>query len=159
MKTTTKADPNEIIISNRKHHLTFYKEPITPEYANCLWSIVTTSIEGGLGGSSWGWRCRDAEQIKAYNCAGDDTTHNTYINLTMDFAMWEEDDDITDYHRVTAEWLHNKMVKFVNDDKQPIHLRTHFAEFLLSRDYPSNGDAVTDDALFQYAFLGEIRFG
>jgi len=160
MKTTTKADPDNIIISDRKHHLTFYKEPITPEYANCLWSVVTTSIEGGLGGSSWGWRARLAEQIKAYNAAGDDKTNNSYLTLTVDFAMWdEEDNDLTDYIRVNAEWLHNKMVKFVNDDKQPIHLRVHFAEFLLSSNYPNSGDAVTDDALFQYAFLGEIRFG
>jgi hypothetical protein len=159
MKTTTKADPDTVIISDRKHHLTFYKEPITPEYANCLWTIVTSSIEGGLGGSSWGWKPKGTEQIKAYNTASDDKTNNTYLTLNVDLAMWDEDNDITDYHQVNAEFLHNKMVKFVNDDKQPLHLRVHFAEFLLGRDYPSNGDAVTDDALLQYAFLGEIRFG
>lgn len=163
MKTTTKADPNEVIISSRKHHLTFYKEDITPEYANSLWSVVTGAIEGGLGGSSWGWRAREAEQVKQYNTASDraktEEGKNAYIDLTVDFAMWEEDNDITDFHRVDAVWLHNKMVKFVNDNKQPLHLRVHFAEFLLGRDYPANGDAVTDDALLQYAFLGEIRFG
>jgi hypothetical protein len=163
MKTTTKADPNEIIISSRKHHLTFYKEDITPAYADHLWSIVTTSIEGGLGGDSWGWKANTKEQIKAYNEASDkaktEEGKNAYIDLYVDFAMWDEENDITDYIRVNAEWLHNKMIKFVNDDTQPLHLRVHFAEFLLGRDYPSSGDAVTDDALFQYAFLGEIRFG
>jgi len=163
MKTTTKADPDSIIIQNRKHHLNFYKEEITPEYAENLWCIVTGAIENGLGGSSWGWRARLPEQVKAYNTAGDrkktEEGKNAYLELTMDFAMWEEDNDISDFIQVDAVWIHNKMVKFVNDDKQPLHLRVHFAEFLLGRDYPANGDAVTDDALLQYAFLNEIRFG
>lgn len=166
MKNITKADPNKIIINTRNHHLTFYKEPITEKYANDLWSVVTGAIECGLGGSSWGWRCISPEQVKQYNTASErskpEEGKNAYLELYMDFRMWEEDseeNDITDYIRVNAEWLHNKMVKFVNDDTQPLHLRVHFAEFLLGREYPSNGDAVTDDAFFQYAFLGEIRFG
>ena len=72
---------------------------------------------------------------------------------------YENEEIMSEFHMVSARWLHNKVVQFVNDPKMPDHLRSHYASLLVTRKLPDDHDAVTCDALMQYAFVKEIVFG
>jgi hypothetical protein len=155
------AVTHTVKVLTRKHHLNCIEKPITKEYAQQLWYIVSAACEGGLGGESWGWSTNRKSGIggwKAYNEADQNNNHDT-IYVDLKFVNHEDDEDLTGYIRVNAEFLHNKMIKFVNDEDQPAWLRKHYAEFLVTRETPDNADAVTADALMQYAFVDEIVFG
>jgi hypothetical protein len=149
-----------IKIQTRKHHLSCVERPIDADYAQNLWYIVSGAIEcGGLGGDSWGWQCHPVETWKPYNEAKDEQYTANYPFVSMQMVNREDDETMSEYIRVDAQWLHNKVVKFVNDKKMPEHLRKHYAELLVTRKIPDDHDAVTCDALMQYAFVNEIVFG
>lgn len=159
MTEPTEPIPN-IIINTRKHHLTCIKKDIDSEYSQQLWYIVSGAIEcGGLGGSSWGWRAHPLHTFKEYNSAKSEDYTESYPHVGMQFMNYEDDEALSDFIWVNASWLHNKVVKFVNDPKMPNHLRAHYAELLVTRELPNDSDAVTCDALMQYAFSNEIIFG
>ena len=71
----------------------------------------------------------------------------------------EGDEDLSKFEDVTAVWLHNKLCKFVTDEKQPDWLREMYAAMLATREHPAEADAVSDDAVMQYFFANEIIFG
>jgi hypothetical protein len=145
----------------RNRHLTCIKQPIDSKYAQELWYIVSGAVEcGGLGGGSWGWRCHPAKKWTEYNnCNETEKYSETYPSVALQMMNYEDDEVMSDFIMVNAKWLHNMVVKFVNDKKMPNHLRAHYAELLVTRELPNNHDAVTCDALMQYAFVNEIVFG
>lgn len=160
MNEPTNESIPPIKITTRKHHLTCIKKPIDSKYSEQLWCIVSGAIEcGGLGGSSWGWRCHPNHKFTEYNNAKSGEYGGLYPHVGLQFVNHEDEEELSDYIWVNAEWLHNKVVKFVNDSKMPNHLRAHYAELLVTRELPNDSDAVTCDALMQYAFSNEIIFG
>jgi len=158
---TVPAVTHTVKVFARKHHLNCIDKPITEEYAKQLWYIVSAACEGGLGGSSWGWKTNSKAGIgtwKAYNEADKNNNHaDIFVDLKM--VNFEDEEDLTGYYRVNANFLHNKMIKFVNDAKQPEWLRKQYAIMLITRECPPENDGVSADAFFQYAFLNEIVFG
>lgn len=161
IKTNPMTDPiPPITIQTRKHHLSCIEHPIDAEYSKQLWYIVSGAIEcGGLGGGSWGWCCHPVENWKRYNDCKDEEYTATYPFVSARLVDAENDEILSPFYRITAQWLHSKVVKFVNDKKMPKHLRAHYAELLVTRELPNDHDAVTCDALMQYAFVNEIVFG
>lgn len=162
VKTNPMTEPTipPIIIQTRKHHLSCIEHPIDASYSRNLWYIVSNAVEcGGLGQGSWGWSCHPNETWKKYNDAKEEEYTATYPYVSARMVNNEDDEIMSPYYRITAEWLHNKVVKFVNDKKQPDHLRKHYAQLLITRELPDDSDAVSGDALMQYAFVNEIVFG
>lgn len=129
------------------------------EYAKNLWYIVSGAVESGF--CSWRF-VADAKDkgYKDYNHAGE-KDGIPYASLLINIKVRDEEaeEDLSGFKPVTAVWLHNKLVKFVSDDEQPDWLRKMYAEMLVTREHPTNADAVSDDAFFQYCFLNEIVFG
>ena len=157
---TNPANIPPIKIETRKHHLSCVERPIDASYSRNLWYIVSGAIEcGGLGGDSWGWQCHPSETWKPYNEAKDEEYSATYPFVACQMVNREDDETMSEFIHIDAQWLHNKVVKFVNDKKNPDHLRKHYAELLVLRELPNDNDAVTCDALMQYAFVNEIVFG
>jgi len=147
-------------------NLNCISQPMTEDYAQNLWYIVSGAIEcGGLGGESWGWTANPKEKgWKDYNEAGVKSYQTKkgipYMELLINAKMREENDDsLTEYQPITCYWLHDKVVAFVNDSENPEWLRKMYAEMLVTREHPTEADAVSDDAVMQYGFLKEIRFG
>jgi hypothetical protein len=135
---------------------------MSEEYAKNLWYIVSGAVEcGGLGGESWRFIADPADKgYKDYNNAGE-AKGIPYANLLIRIKLrdCEGDEDMSEFQPVTAVWLHNKLLKFVADEKQPDWLRTMYAGMLATKEHPPEADAVSDDAVFQYCFMGEIVFG
>jgi len=143
-----------------KSKLSLVAKPIDAEYAKALWCIVSGAVEcGGLGGESWGFRCHPTSSWEAYNDASESEYTSTYPSAIIRLESEEYPDDNSDYHLVNAQWLHNRLVRFVNDEKMPIHLRKQYAGMLLTREYPDDADACSDDALMQHFFVKEIIYG
>lgn len=158
---TKPAVTHTVKVSTRKHHLNCIEKPITEEYAQQLWYIVSAACEGGLGGSSWGWKTNSKSEIGTWKAYNEADKNKNYADIFVDLKMvdFEHEEELTGYQRVDAHFLHNKMIKFVNDAKQPEWLRKHYAGMLITRECPDDNDAVSADALLQYAFLNEIMFG
>jgi hypothetical protein len=156
-------EPNNIppvIVSTRRHHLNCIDKPIDKEYAQQLWYIVSGACEcGGLGNGSWGWTSHPVQNWKKYNEVKEDDYTATYPYVALRMENFEDEEVMSEYIHVSAEWLHNKVIKFVNDKKNPPHLRNHYANLLVNRELPDDHDAVTCDALLQYAFVNDIVFG
>jgi hypothetical protein len=146
---------------NEKMKTFLVAKPMTEEYAKNLWYIVSGAVEGGLGGGSWGFIGNPASKgYKDYNTAGE-PNGIPYSELLIEIKLrdLEGEEDLSKFKDVTAVWLHNKLCKFVTDEKQPDWLREMYAAMLATREHPANADAVSDDAVMQYFFANEIIFG
>lgn len=152
MPTITKPEKMKAFLTNKT---------MTEDYAKNLWYIVSGAVEGGLGGSSWGFPANpESKGYRDYNKAGEkDGIPYAQLLIEIKCVDFEGEEDLSKYQDVTAVWLHNKLVKFVSDEKQPDWLRKMYAEMLVTQEHPSEADAVSDDAFFQYCFLKEIVFG
>jgi hypothetical protein len=134
---------------------------MSEEYAQNLWYIVSGAVESGFGGGSWRFVANKKENgYKDYNSAGE-KDGIPYASLLLNIKLRDEEneEDMSEFKPVTAVLLHNKLVQFVGDEKQPDWLRKMYAEMLVTQEHPVNADAVSDDAFFQYYFTGEIIYG
>jgi hypothetical protein len=160
-------EPNEMpppyVIEASNHHkskLSLVSAPLDAKYSEALWNIVSGAIEcGGLGGDSWGFHCHPKSSWKEYNEARDKEYTPSYPSAIVRLEADECPDDSSEYYLINAQWLHNRLVRFVNDEKAPMYLRKQYGAMLLTREYPDDADACSDDAVMQHFFVGEIIYG
>jgi len=143
-----------------KSKLSFVSEPIDAHYAQQLWYVVSGAIEcGGAGGGSWGFRCHPTSSWKEYNNADEIGYSVDYPKAIVRLESEENPKDNSDYFLINAQWLHNRLVRFVNDKDAPLHLRKQYGAMLVTREYPDDADAFSDDAVMQHFFVGETIYG
>ena len=155
-----KLEPVKFEANYHKSKLKIVAKEIDSHYAEQLWCIVSGAVEcGGFGGSSWGFVPHPTSSFKEYNQAHEIGYSITFPTIKLRLESDEYPDDNSEYHFVSAQWLHNRLVRFVNDEKAPLHLRKQYGAMLVTREYPEDADAQSDDAVMQHFFLGEIVYG
>ena len=143
-----------------KSKLSLVSEPIDAHYAEQLWHIVSGAIEcGGFGNGSWGFVPHPLSNWKEYNQASEIGYTSTFPSASVRLESDEYPKDSSEYFLINAQWLHNRLVRFVNDKDAPLHLRKQYGCMLLTREYPDDADACSDDAVMQHFFVGEIIYG